>query len=122
MPLDSKKPEQITDARGDNYSPAWSSDGDFLAFVSTRDRFPNVYYLPVKSQFDVHLVSYGGGSSSSVDPSWSPDGIYLAFASNREGKGYNLYVATRDGKNLQKITNSASDKVNSYGVRFQPVQ
>lgn len=38
-------------------------------------------------------------------PCWSPDGQYIAFHSNRHGGSPDIYIMTRDGKNIRRLTN-----------------
>ena len=67
-------------------SPAWSTEGDQLAFTSDRD----------DEEFDIYTMSAGGGEArrliararSDHTPAWSPDGTQIAFAC-----GFELCVA-----------------------------
>ena len=70
-------PAQLT--RGDNDSqPRWSPDGMMLAFVSKRNKKPQIYLLPVASPGGEarQLTKTANGASSLA---WSPDGTQMAF-------------------------------------------
>jgi TolB protein len=42
-------------------------------------------------------------------PLWMPNGKQIVFTSNREdGKTYNLYIGTADGKSVRKLTNESN--------------
>jgi len=58
---------------GTNFTPAWSSDGKFIAFTSDRT-----------GRLELFLMRPGGGFLQPLgvegrNPSWSPDGRYLAY-------------------------------------------
>lgn len=74
------KPIQLTRA-GKDSQPRWSPDGQTLAFVSGRDKKPQIYLLRVTSPGGEAraLTSVPNGASS---PAWSPDGTQIAFLSN----------------------------------------
>ncbi len=83
-------------------TPAWSPDGNFLAFVNN---------------FDIYIMDAGGNecrnltndpSIKDYGPAWSPDGRYIAFASDR-GDYRDIYVIQVDGKNLRRVTNNSAD-------------
>jgi TolB protein len=61
---------KLTDGRGSNESPAWSADGRYLTFSSTRARGAPDLYLMRADGSGVNRLTYlpGGGS----DPVWSP--------------------------------------------------
>ena len=84
-------------------NPAWSPDGQFLAYVSTID-----------GSFDIWVMSsFGEGepvnltpdsSQSDTAPAWSPDGTRIAFVSNRVNGIDDIYVMNADGSEVQRIT------------------
>jgi Tol biopolymer transport system component len=113
--LSSKKAQQSTDSSGSNYSPAWNPDGNQLAFISTRDRYPNIYVMEMRGLVrSPQLVTYSNLTATYRDPNWSPDGRYILFASDRDGANiFNLYMMTPDGKVLSKITDNKEGR-NSY--------
>ena len=58
---------------GDEWSPAWSPDGAWIAFFA--DRAPTGLWLIRPNGSDAHSL-VGGGEY----PSWSPDGSLIAYA------------------------------------------
>ena len=117
--LTGKNLQQLTTSTGNNYSPVWSPDGKSIAFVSTRDRFENIYILDVANSLNTRILTYDGGESSNRNPSWSTDGAFIVFASNRDGNVYQLYLMTPNAKFIQKIA-GPDDKTDSLNPRFFP--
>ena len=86
-------------------SPAWSSDGQRIAFSSNRESVlgSEVYVMNADGTNVARLapdyVSHWGSS-----PAWSPDGQRIAFSSNSEDGGEEIYVMNSDGSNLTRLT------------------
>lgn len=89
---------QVTFDSGYAGSPAWSPDGQSIAYTS--DRSGNA---------DIWVQSIGGGAPARItnapeaddQPSWSPDGSLIAFRSEREGGG--LYLVSASGGVVRRI-------------------
>jgi dipeptidyl aminopeptidase/acylaminoacyl peptidase len=70
---------RMTSSPGTDAQPAWSPDGKWLAFVSTRGGSgPQIYLLPANGGEAKPLTSVAGGASS---PAWSRDGSQILFIS-----------------------------------------
>lgn len=82
-------------------SPAWSSDGRRLAYVSFEDKRPKVYVQNLADGKRELVAEFKGLNGA---PAWSPDGKRLALALSRDGNPeiYVLDVATRA---LKRLTN-----------------
>jgi len=95
-------PIQVTSALGAEDFPAWSRDGQSLAYQSNRD-----------GNWDIWISKIAGGEpfnrthdhrGEDLYPSWSPDGSRLAFWSDRDGSGY--YVMSALAGSARKIVDS----------------
>lgn len=88
-------------------SPAWSPDGQRIAFVSNRD-----------GGYDIYVVSAAGNRETRLthdpevdeNPMWSPDGAQIAFTSRlREDDDeiFGVYVVNADGTGLTRLSHDA---------------
>ena len=92
---------RLTTDSADDYQPAWSPDGQHIAFVYRRDGNREIYVMGSDGTNRRRLTTH---SESDVVPAWSPDGQHIAFASNRDGNS-EIYVMGSDGTNLRRLTN-----------------
>ena len=86
---------------GDNYSPAWSSNGENIAFSSSRTGNTEIYAVS----------SSGGGlrrltenKGPDVSPTWNPKtNAQIAWVSGRTGLPQ-IYTMASDGTNAVRVT------------------
>jgi hypothetical protein len=107
-------PSQITDDIGSSYDPAFSPDGNLIAFVSDRGGDGDIYVADADGT-DVRLLTPGDNGAEDQTPSWSSDGRFVAFASNRSGGGFQVYFANQEGTAFPVTTN---DRTNRAPVFF----
>ena len=85
--------------------PKFSPQGDKIAFVSYKDKFPFLYVLNIASGVTT-VVSKRVGLN--VAPAWSPDGRRLAMTLSKDANA-EIYIKSADvGSPDQRITNSPS--------------
>ncbi len=73
-------PRQLSFSPADNSSPAWSPQGDRIAFVRTIGKEkPQIYLLSLAGGEALPLTKLETGAA---DPHWSPDGTKILFASS----------------------------------------
>jgi TolB protein len=105
----------VADADGENsqsalassepiISPAWSSSGTQLAYVSFESRKPVVYVHDVATGRRRLLANFRGSNSA---PAWAPDGRTLAVTLSREG-GSQLYVIDANGGEPRRLLQSSA--------------
>ena len=72
---------------GEDYAPAWSRDGQWLAFQSGAGRGAgeNEIWIVRPDGSDLRQVTFNPAGIWSRAPSWSPDGQYIAYVTNRAG-------------------------------------
>jgi len=108
--VESRESERLDDARGGGLtevrgglSPAWSPDGERIAFRSYRGENPDDTHA-----IDVYTIGPDGADCRRVTdgdlltggPEWGPDGDHLAFSGGDPENFYvpsDVYVADRDG-------------------------
>jgi TolB protein len=108
---------ELTDAEDGAYDPAWSPDGEWVAFAMREGSGTDIYVVPTDAEkwtedhpTPVRLTTDGASRS----PEWSPDGERLAYLSLKDGT-FDLYAAdvnmTADGNpslsNTKKLTDKA---------------
>jgi TolB protein len=102
----------IADADGENprvamqssqpvMSPAWSPDGEWLAYVSFENNAAAVFVQRVRTG-ERRQVSARTGHNGA--PSFSPDGRRLALALGGSSGNYDVYVLDLATQNLTRIT------------------
>ncbi|MGB6075346.1 MAG: hypothetical protein WBG29_06900 [Candidatus Acidiferrales bacterium] len=93
---------------GTNSSPAWSPDGNQLAFMASVQGDPEVYVTDAFGRH-MHRLTYAVGVSTS--PTWNPKtGNQIIFVSDRDGLP-DLFEMNSDGSNTTKIPLSAATGV-----------
>jgi Tol biopolymer transport system component len=86
---------------GINNTPAWSPDGQRLAFISNFDgAAPQIGTVDVDGGGPTQITS---GSFASVDPDWSPDGTKIVF-DRTTASGTHLYTMNTDGTDVTQLT------------------
>lgn len=110
MESDGANVQRLTDG-GYAVSPAWSPNGQFLAFSWFRTYGPgapgaeDIYLMDIASKQWVQLTHDGGRNDF---PSWSPDGRHIVFQSSRSGSEQ-IWTMLADGTNQKALTSSGGN-------------
>ncbi len=100
---DGANTQRVTVSRSLDITPAWSPDGQAIAYTSYRTDFPDIIVQYIYEGRNTRPAA-GTPEHQNYLPAWSPDGTKLAFMSNRDGNN-EIYVVNRDGSGLRRLTN-----------------
>ncbi len=98
---DGENPHVVMEYKEPLMSPAWSPDGQSLAYVSFENRLPSVYVQNLKSG-ERRRVSAKAGVNQA--PAWSPDGKRLALTLSTRDGNLDIYVMDLATEALTRVT------------------
>ena len=90
----------VSEPPGFHVEPAWSPDGQWIAYRSIRDNNHEIYKVHPDGTGDTDLTN---SPATDIEPGWSPDGQWIAFASDRTG-GFDLYMMKANGSEQTRLT------------------
>jgi Tol biopolymer transport system component len=110
-------PRRLTHTRfrwQEDRAPAWSPDGRWVAFSSTRPGFDNAELYRVRPDGTglQRLTFTGGTDAQPIDdgmPTWRPDGRGIVFVSNRDGN-LELYALDPRTRKTVRMTSTPQDE------------
>jgi TolB protein len=98
---DGANPHLILESRFPLMSPAWSPDGQWLAYVSFETKHSAVYVQLVRTG-ERRQVSARAGINGA--PAWSPDGKRLALTLGGSGGNPDIYILDLGTQDLIRVT------------------
>lgn len=126
--VETEEVRQLTDGDWDDIQPAWSPDGNSIAFVSARhddrdyDRATDLYRVGVAGGDPVLLTP--GGASIAL-PAWAPDGrqiAYLGYADAEDApRNSHLWVLAPDGSSAPRCLTEDYDRQLEVSETSAPV-
>jgi len=99
---DGYNPQTILRSGQPLMSPAWSSNGNEVAYVTFEEKTAEIYIQNVATGARRKVASFPGINGA---PAWSPDGKRIALTLSRDGNP-EIYIMTLSGKSLRRLTNS----------------
>jgi TolB protein len=106
--FDGYNPVRFTRHNSISLSPAWSSDGQWLAYVTYAGGKPEIY-VRHKEQDRAGVI---GRDGMNITPAWMPGQDTLAAALSFSGN-QEIYLLTRQGEMIKKVTSS-------WGINVSP--
>ena len=89
-------------------SPAWSPEGEFIAYARRESGHLEVVVQPVAGG---EAVVRAGGPGDEFSPHWSPDGKYLAYISSSE-PGSHVFLAPPFGGSPRRLIDTNVPAIN----------
>jgi Tol biopolymer transport system component len=100
MNADGSSQTRLTSAPFDHSNPAWSHNGQKIAFTGGGNHNQQIYVANVDGSSAKQLTH---DKFDNWGPSWSPDDSKFVFTSNRDGN-YDLYIMNAGGSGLIRLT------------------
>jgi TolB protein len=98
---DGENPHVVMQSNEPLMSPAWSPDGQSLAYVSFENRLPSVYVQFLKTGERQRVSARAGVNQA---PAWSPDGKKLALTLSTRDGNLDIYLLDVATQALTRIT------------------
>jgi len=102
--VDGQPPLALTQELGGATEPAWSPDGQMIAFTGYTTDPNNVMIYTMRADGSEKRPVMSTQPQRNWRPDWSPDGTQLLFLSNRDGN-FEIYKVNVDGTSLVNLTN-----------------
>ena len=99
---DGENPRTVLQSKQPVLSPAWSPDGEKLAYVSFENGHSEVFVQEIRSGKRQSVAAFKGINSA---PSWSPDGKKLALTLSKAGNP-EIYVLDLGSGKLSRVTHN----------------
>jgi TolB protein len=93
--LPSGPPRRLTDQEGNASHPAYSPDGEWVAYYLIRGEERDIWTVPAIGGVPVQVTTH---PAQDLHPAWSPCGDMLAFMSDRSGSADLWVVPVEDGR------------------------
>ncbi|MDW7695978.1 amidohydrolase family protein [Flammeovirgaceae bacterium SG7u.111] len=113
LPVEGGKATAITDGMGDCHEPAWSPDGQKLAFHSYK---AGNYHIWTVDKNGSSLTQITKSKFDDREPHWSPNGEDIIFSSDRNGN-YDIWKINLTSSTLTALTD---DTANDYYPTYSP--
>jgi len=98
---DGENPHVVMQSNEPLMSPAWSPDGQSLAYVSFEERLPSVYVQYLQTGERKRVSARAGVNQA---PAWSPDGKKLALTLSTRDGNLDVYLLDLATQALTRIT------------------
>ena len=108
MNVDGSGAHRLTKSLAEEADPAWSPDGDWIAYTQRTPGTPvrELWLVRPDGSGTRRVTSFG---QTIYGPTWSPDSKRIAFAGDLDGTIYDIYSVDLQGKSTRRYTQSRSD-------------
>ena len=103
MDINTKESRRLTNHRATDVDPAWSPDGQWIAFRSTQDGIGGIHVMNADGEKQRALTQV-----SATGLSWASNGKQIYFSTEKLGgvKVPTLFAVDLDGENPKKLTDA----------------
>jgi Tol biopolymer transport system component len=98
--VDGSDEKSLTDSPGLDAFPAWSPDGERIAFATDRDGNGELYVMDADGAHQRRLTNTPEDESS---PAWSPDGAKIAYVTGVIDGNETIHVMNADGSSRKQL-------------------
>ena len=98
----------LTREQSNDRQPAYSPDGEWVAFSSDRARNLDLWKVSTR---DGTIRRLTDDAADDWDPAFTPDGRQLVWSSNRSGN-FEIWIAAADGSGARQLTRDGVDAEN----------
>ncbi len=92
---------QLTSSPGIDTNPAWSPNGNEIAFTSSRSSSVQIYVVDAEGT-NLRRITFEGDYNDGA--AWSPDGTHIAFAARAQQNRFDLAVVDLVTLATQRLT------------------
>ena len=110
--------ERVTNGEGEAANPAWSPDGQHVAFAWTRGYQKgdfNIFVIDIAAPEKYNQLTHSEGKNE--NPVWAPDGIHLVFTRTPSRGAPQIYTMLSDGTQVKQLTTQGSNRYAVWGVK-----
>ncbi len=100
------KPKMISKKTRENTSPAWSPDGQTIAYSALSSGVRQIWLYDIASGTETQLTD---GFGHKENPAWAPNSLHLMFNSSTATTS-DLFMINLNQKKVVKITNGPGEK------------
>jgi len=100
---------RLTTDPAEDFAPAFSPDGQLLAFTSKRNGHAEVFVARADGSDPRRLVD--AAQDRTYNPSWSPDGRHIAFYRESGDGADQIWVARPDGTGERNLTQDTYNNI-----------
>lgn len=116
LDVDGSGERRVTDSPGLEGFPAWSPDGERIAFTS--DREGGTWELYVMDADGSEQTRLTNTPEDEAEPIWSPDGKEIAFVSGFNGDDPSIWVMAADGSDRRRLASGTYPSWSPDGERI----